>query len=164
VENNASDTLMFKQHDAINMLEQSELEAARLYDMFSRWFPELASFWVARAREEREHAGIIHSFGKNLQSNTCDLGGHEFKIVEIKHWLKKIRNNLDYMKKLDHYDHDLSAAYSLAVELEEGLLEHHLFGVDSCGSDDLKSMLKRLRADTAVHLEMFKKGYQQVQV
>ncbi|MFA6035110.1 MAG: hypothetical protein WC889_19590 [Myxococcota bacterium] len=157
MENKSSDSLMSEQHNVINMLEQSELEVARMYEMFAKWFPEQVNFWMARAREERDHAGIIRTFGRKLQTDGCDMGGHEFKVVEIRHWLKKIQN---YMRNFDGQDHNLGVAYSLAVEMEQGLLEHHLFGVDACGSAELRAMLDKLQADTVTHLEIFEKQLQ----
>ena len=64
------------------------------------------------------------------------------------------------MRNFDEQNHELGTAYSLAAEMEQGLLEHHLFEADACVSGELRAMLDKLQSDTATHIEVFQKELQ----
>jgi len=156
---NTAESLSLKQLSAIEMLELNELEIARMYKTFGRYFPDQKQFWKAREDEEIGHASLIHTFGKSIQAIGWGMSGHEFNIIEIKYSVRKVQN---YLRNFDETNIDLRTVLERAVETEQDLLEHHLFDVDDAGLPELRTLIEKLKTDTTRHMEEFKRGLQRV--
>jgi hypothetical protein len=139
--------------EVVSMLEKNELEIARLYDIFAGRFPEHGEFWKARAADERAHAGVIGKILGRVRDGGLDLKNREFKAVEIKYCLKKVKNQVDFCESNEV---SLISAFQRAAETERDMLERHLFETVTDDPPELVECLTKLRLDTETHAEAFR--------
>lgn len=68
-----------KQIEIIELLAEHEKEISRLYQEYTRKFPEQKDFWSKIAREEIEHASWIFKLRSKIKKARCILKRKDLK-------------------------------------------------------------------------------------
>ena len=140
--------------DIVTMLALQEEAVAALYSVFAVKLPDMREFWNKIVGQEKLHARILHAITKLIEQGEAYLDEHKFNITAI-------QTNVNYIQKCSH---DASAkgitdikALSIALDIENGLMEKEYFRVIK--SDDLKIQrdLKAVEDQTEQHRADLKK-------
>lgn len=143
-----------QQNEAMEMLARHEEAIADLYDTYARKFPEFKSFWQDLSAEETQHASWIRQLIWRIE----DGSGH---INKAKFQAEAIDSSLDYIAELSNQaektDFAVKNAFTLALNIEEAMLEKKYFEAFEGDSPQIKQLLLRLAEATQNHAETIRK-------
>jgi hypothetical protein len=143
--------------DALELLREHERALSRLYRTYAECFAGQSEFWLRLAAEEDEHAEWLGSLRLRLEDGESARLADRFPVAAIEH-------SLVYVNKLIANAHTsgitLLRALSVALDLEEALLESRYFEVCECDSPELKHMLEKLTQSTHAHLAAIRNAWQ----
>ncbi|MBM4446162.1 MAG: hypothetical protein FJ023_02255 [Chloroflexi bacterium] len=139
-----------KGSDIIEMLAKNEEAVARLYRAYADRFPEYKDFWAGLAVDEVDHASELRRL--------CEIAGRRglypsegrFNTTAISVFSSYLERESEpnRVKALS-----LINALSVAVYIEESIIEHKFFDVFETDSVELRHVLLNLAAETKKHLE-----------
>jgi len=143
-------SLRDKGSDIIEMLAKNEGAVAQLYSAYADRFLEDKNFWSGLAAEEIDHAGELRKL--------CEIAGKgDLHISEGRFNITAISTFSSYLEKESEPDRvkasSLINALSVAVHIEESMIEHKFFDVFETDSVELRHVLLNLAAETKRHLE-----------
>ena len=131
----------------IERLAEFEQTVGKLYKIYAEKFPEHKAFWSDLVLEEENHANLINKI-TSIFEKTAHFDEGRFKISTL-------RNTLDYVKKeIDialNEKMSLINALSVALSLEEGIIESAFYTVIKEDSIELKNLLQQIEAETKQH-------------
>jgi len=139
-----------KGSDIIEMLAKNEEAVSQLYSAYADRFPEYRDFWSDLAVEEIDHANELRKL--------CGIAGEgSLHIREGRFNTTAIGNFSSYVKRESEPDRVKSSslinALSVALSIEESMIEHKFFDVFEADSVEIRHVLLKLAADTRSHLE-----------
>jgi hypothetical protein len=144
--------------DLLAALQAHEEVIGRFYQVCAGRFADDAPFWSALAAEEAKHAGWL----EQLRSQRKDFP--EIVIVE-RFSVEAIRHSIDYINKLieraAHGDFERINALSLAMKLEEALIEGRFFEIIEGDPQQVHTVYDMLQADTQRHLQTIRHAFQE---
>ena len=140
-----------------DLLEESielELNAGRLYQIYSEFFTEDRGFWHRMSMEEMNHASLLKSarnflaVGKFPPSMLCpDPGPIRDASALIKEKIAQYRDKRPSRPE----------AYRFALELETSAAEQHMQDImHDTGDDKVLEIFKKLAGDDLDHAERIK--------
>ncbi|MCI0498881.1 MAG: hypothetical protein L0Y36_04265, partial [Planctomycetales bacterium] len=136
--------------DLLAALQAHEEVIGRFYQVCAGRFSDDAPFWSALAAEEARHAGWL----ERLRGQLKDFP--EIVIVE-RFSVEAIRHSIDYVNKLieraGHSEFERINALSLAMKLEEALIEGRFFEVIEGEPEEVRTIYAMLQADTQRHFQ-----------
>jgi len=139
-----------KDRKIIEMLANNEEAISRLYSAYSDRFPEYKGFWSGLAADEIDHAGELRRL-----CEIADRGG--LHIREGRFNTTAISTFSSYVKRESAPDRikasSLINALSVAVHIEESIIENKFFEVFETDSVKFKQVLLNLADETRRHLE-----------
>ena len=110
-----------KKPDALlNCLKEHELVISELYHVFSRRFLDHTAFWKKLSQDEQKHAACLDNLRLQVRENPDIVIIERFSTDAIEFSIQYVKKLID---RADHPDFTLIEALSLAVKLEEALLE-----------------------------------------
>lgn len=135
----------------LKVLSEHERAIARLYQAYSVRFDEFAVFWAGLAHEELKHAACLSEVRTLLREDS------EIVIVE-RFSMDAVRFSIRYVNALTERaaepDFELINALSLAMKLEEALLEKNFFEVLSGDGQEVREALEFLSNETERHFQV----------
>ncbi len=146
------------QNKVIQELIEHELALKELYEVYAEKFPENKDFWNKIAAEELGHATWI----RRLES---DISQGKTLFKEDRFNTQLIQTSTDYVNSqiasaLQH-DLELINALSVAVDIEQVMLENKFFEVFEVDSIELKQIMQSLQKATEEHLQRVRKHWEE---
>jgi hypothetical protein len=141
----------------LGALADHERAISRLYRAYSSRFNDHAELWVGLAEEELKHAACLNKLRTLLQEDTGIVVVERFSVDAIQFSINYIDGLIE---RASQPDFTFISALSLAITLEEALLEKNFFEVFSGDSQDVREALGFLAKETERHFKVLLKNQQ----
>jgi rubrerythrin len=145
-----------KREPIIYLLEKNELRVSNLYQIYSRKISGHKDFWAKLSEEELGHADYIHNCYGNSKpefaENNFTRDAVKYVVDFVKDEIKNTQN-----KKISHFD-----AISVALRIEQSILEKKYFDFFNPKNHELKEMMKKINRETERHVQMLKKEFRKL--
>ena len=138
----------------IRYLVEIENLANELYTFFAQKFPEESEFWLAIAREEKDHAAIIHMLGAGVAEGQTSFDDRAFTLEEIEAAVEWARDKVVGAKQGNI---NMEEALSLSFEFEKNLLDRSFFEVFVPETKSVKDFISGVVEATKRHRDSLKK-------
>jgi len=138
--------------ETVELMAQNEDLTGSLYDIFAEKFTVSGHFWRKLAKEERGHAQILRWMASRIVENNGACEG-VFSIEAARFLHKYLLKNIDQAK---NQDIALVFALSIALDLENSLLEKDYFKVVDADSQEFKRSILKLVDDTKRHEKLIR--------
>lgn len=139
-----------KDRKIIDMMANNEEAVSRLYSAYADRFPDYKGFWSELAVDEIEHATELRKLCELAESGGLFISEGRFNPVAIANFSK-------YLEKEAEPDRvkasSLINALSVAVYIEESIIERKFFEIFETDSARCKQILSDLADETAKHFE-----------
>ena len=145
-----------KDPDALlKVLSEHERAIARLYQAYSAKFDEHEVFWADLAQAELKHAACLNELRMLLETDSAMVIVERFSVDAV-------RFSINYVNELTarsaEPDFELLNALSLAMKLEEALLEKNFFEVLTGDGQEIREALEFLARETEHHFQLLRKA------
>jgi hypothetical protein len=138
-----------KQKEIISLLAENEEAVSNLYRLYAEKFPYYRDFWLKLAKEELEHADLIRTlFLYSKRQQDIFIRDIMFNTGAIK-WVINYTKNVIQEAKIKEYD--IVHALSLALDIENSLVEKKLFQLFEGDDPKLQNTLKYLEKSSESH-------------
>ncbi len=136
--------------EAIEAMAKNEEAISRLYQVYSEKFPKQKAFWSSLAADETAHADWIRSLQTKVKEGAVFLARDRFKIQPVRGLSSYLEREL-----ISAREPGMSPinALSVAVYIEESMIEQRYFEVFPGDNQELKRILTDLTTATKSHLE-----------
>lgn len=143
---------MIKQQidELIQPLIKYELSIATLYETFASVLPESKNTWMAFADEERLHAQWINGLYTHLKNGKISPEQTKFTVQSVKTAIYYIETQV---AKAQKEKIDLKQALTIAVNIENSLLESAIFRVFKLNIPEAQKIRLRLIEATKSHID-----------
>jgi rubrerythrin len=140
-------------------LMENETAIGRLYELFSRTFPQDAELWTSLAQDEHRHAMWIRHALETVTPEQRQKNLLSIRVQAIETMLQYVasiagRCRLGELTRL--------TALALARDLENSLIESKLLGTLSSGAARLAAVEKTLVEQTAEHRKKLAEAFERV--
>jgi len=132
----------------IDILAQNEEDIGILYRAYSEKFPDHVDFWKELAQEEAEHASWIRKLAAKAQAGTIIVKENRFNTVAIRTFSKYLEQEHARLKMSPV---SLVNALSVAMYIEDSIIEHNYFEVFEGDDFEFKKTLLDLASATNEH-------------
>ena len=133
--------------EVIQKLIDHELALSRLYEAYSRRFPEIG-LWSELTEAEKHHARWLEALTRKVREGSVYFGKRTFNV-------QAIETSIDYLdrerEKAGTRETTLVKALSTAASIEKAILERGWLESLEADSPALKEVLDRLLEDTRIH-------------
>ena len=142
-----------KDIEIVEMLAKNEEAVAQLYSAYADRFPEYKDFWSGLAVEEIDHAAELRKLCEIAVKGGLYITEGRFNTTAISTFSSYLEKESEpnRVKELS-----LINALSIAVYIEESIIEHKFFDVFQTDSVELKQILLNLAAETKRHLKQLR--------
>ena len=140
-------------NEIFNLLVHQEEMISELYDIFSKQFPEHASFWKELSLAETRHAELLNKFRESSIQEQTVFDEGKITITTLNAYLVRLNEVLDKAKKGEF---TIQTALSCAVDYESSLVEKKVFSLFDSPDDKVKKVLEILQEETEMHVEYIK--------
>lgn len=141
------------QNQIFDLLVHQEEMISELYDIFSKQFPEHASFWKELSLAETRHAELLSKFRESTTKEQITFDEGKITITTLNAYLVRLNEVLDKAKKGQF---TIQTALSCAVDYESSLVEKKIFSLFDSPDDRVKKVLGILQEETEKHVEYIK--------
>jgi rubrerythrin len=138
-----------KQLTVLNKLAELEESVGRLYEAYAEVFPDYRQFWSALVDEERQHAVWLRELHVYVVQGSATFSENRFNTVAIQAFINYL--NDEYGKVMSR-ERALINAISIALYIEESLIECEYYEVFAGDSPELKKILINLASATKNHI------------
>lgn len=140
----------------LKVMQQHEQMLANLYHAYAEKFEVYTDLWNELSQAELKHVRCLEMLQSLLAENP------DIRIVQ-RFSLDAINSSIRYVNELiersTHPEFELINAFSLAMKLEEALLEKKYFEVLEGDSQEVKDTLQLLSDETGQHFRMLEKAF-----
>jgi hypothetical protein len=136
--------------EALDMLREHEKAIGRLYVTYAHRFPQDCDFWLGLSQEEDQHAQWIELLHSKIEEELSGLIVNRFPTVAISHSISYINRLIESANRPSLTPVN---ALSVALDIEQALLENRYFEVFESDSAEIKRVLELLSQGTKAHLE-----------
>jgi len=140
--------------DLLIVMVKHEETIGELYGLFARKFPEHERLWSDLSRQEMEHADWIRRLYAKTEDGSVSVCKERFDIGEA-------QTSLNYVRVLmanARQPISLSRAFSMAMEIENSLLEKKFYEVFEGDSEELKRAFELLVLEIQQHIAKIQKA------
>ncbi len=138
----------------LGLMGAHESAMADLYRKFAKRFPEQRELFDLLVSEEIEHARLVTGFINQVKTTDVCVDLDRFSSYDILSSLDQLRREMQQADEVS-----LFQALSIAVNLEELLVEKQFFQVLNGDSEELSCLLEKLAADTAAHRDRLRQAW-----
>ncbi|MBN1817423.1 MAG: hypothetical protein JW828_08680 [Sedimentisphaerales bacterium] len=142
----------------VQILREHELLIARLYKVYAERFSQLCSFWRELSAEEISHANWLGSLQSKIENGSESILMERFPIAAVQTSLQYVRKQMD---RVNDPEFSLLNALSIAMHLEEALIENKYFEVLPEDGEKMREVLTLLARGTQTHLQKVRQAVQQ---
>ena len=135
---------------SLEMLAKNEERVGQLYIVYAETFPEMREFWSGLADDEKTHAMWIRVLEDMTHEGKLSFNSERLKSTTILKFSSNIEKEIDKTSKTRL---SLIDALSVAISIEENLIESKYFEALETDSTDIKRILKDLDAATKEHAQ-----------
>jgi hypothetical protein len=135
----------------LEAMQQHELMIAKLYQAYAERIEDYADFWEELAQAELRHVRCLKHLQSQLEENPDIIIVQRFSLEAINSSIRYINNLID---RTTFPEFEPINAFSLAMKLEEALLEKKYFEVLEGDSNEVKETLKILFNETEQHFQI----------
>lgn len=142
----------------LEMLAVNEELIGQLYKSYADRLPKLKEFWTELVGEEAQHAAWLRKLGSEAVSGSINVNEKRFSKEAVQSFQKYLNGELSRRR-----DGGISPvnALSIALGIEESIIEHRYYEVFESDSSELKRTLFDLEAATREHAVRVKKIWSQ---
>ena len=145
-----------KDPDALlKVLSEHERVIAQLYQAYSARFDDSAVFWAGLAQEELKHAACLNKLRTLLKEDSAIVIVERFSIDAVRFSINYVN---ELIERATQPDFKLLNALSLAMKLEEALLERNFFEVLSGDGQEIREALEFLASETEHHFQILQQA------
>ena len=141
-------TPLEKQLIVLDKLAELEESVGRLYEAYVALFPDYRQFWAGLVDEEKQHAVWVRELRVLVEKGTAKFTEDRFNIFAIQAYINYLKEELEKAT-----ERTLVNALSIALYIEESLMERKYFEVINGDSEELKQTLHNLANATQTHIE-----------
>jgi rubrerythrin len=136
--------------EVIEAMAKNEEAVSHLYQTYAEKFPSQKAFWSGLAADETSHAGWIRGLQSKIREGSLAVNRDRFKIQPVRGFSAYLERELTNAK-----DPRMSPinALSVAVYIEESMIEQRYFEVFAADAPDMTRILTDLATATKSHLE-----------
>jgi rubrerythrin len=134
--------------DLLEMLIRHELVIKQLYEIFAALFAQRQALWQSLAQDEQQHAERLGTLRSDAALGKWLLHGSQLKPQAITSSIRYVEGQI---KRAQEGTISLLEALSIAKDLESALLEKHFPKLSNSASQEFRSILLDLAADTERH-------------
>lgn len=138
-------------------LQKHEMIIGQLYGAYARRFPEYARFWENLSGEEVKHAACLNSLRTQMKNDPDIVIAERFSKDAIEFSIRYVK---ELIERCGQPDFKIINALSLAMKLEEALLEKNYFEVLAGDTEDVRGVLEILAHETERHFQTLKKAFE----
>ncbi len=131
-----------------NMLIEYELSIAKLYNECAEKFTELREFWKDLAKEEVGHSDTIKDVLAQVDGRSAVLNQRRFNARPLENSLEYVNEITDRVKDNNI---DLLGILSLALDLEQSIIESKFYELFAGRSRDFNTWMKQVRDESRKH-------------
>jgi len=128
-----------------------------LYRLYAAKLPDSASLFESLAAAERDHARSLADFAEGVKTGLVHINPERFSA-------EAVLSSLDYIKErmaeANSSEVPLVEALSVALDLEEALIEKRYYEVAEGDAAEVKSVLQRLCQETAAHVAQVRRAWE----
>jgi hypothetical protein len=139
----------------LEAMQQHELMIAKLYNAYADRFEAYADFWKELSQAELKHAQVLEQLSNALGENPDIIIVQRFSIDAINSSIHYVNELIERAK---HPEFEPINAFSLAMKLEEALLEKKYFEIMAGDSYEIKETLSFLLHETEQHYQILKQA------
>ena len=139
----------------IEMMSMNEEGIRKLYEAYAEKFPDYRDFWSGLAKEEAEHALWISRLASRGKEGSILINEKRFNTAAIRTFSSYIDREITNAKSLPM---SVVSALSVALYIEESIIEHNYFEVFEGDSVEFKKTLSDLASATKKHHDRIKEA------
>jgi len=136
--------------DEVEALARHEEAIAGLYSQFAEAFPDYLDFWNRMAKDEIDHAAWVREYRKLVEQGKSEVNRGRFRVKAIETSIRYING---YGQQARRNELSILNAVSLAVDIENALIDRKFLEIYETDDEDLKSVLNALIEATKSHRE-----------
>ncbi|MCK5758058.1 MAG: hypothetical protein KAH14_03120 [Clostridiales bacterium] len=129
-------------------LIECELTISKLYSTSAEHFPELSDFWNGLAQEEIGHANTIEDLLSQVDGRMLKLNKKRFNIRPLEISIEHAEN---IISRIEFGELDLIGVLSLALDIEQSVIESKYYEIFEGGSREYSDRLKQVRNESRGH-------------
>jgi rubrerythrin len=143
------------QVEIIGLMAAHESAVAELYRAYGSRLPEHKELFEGLAAEEVGHARQIARFADKVRAGSVHVDAGRFSSESILASLDHIRGR---MEEAEETELSFAGALSVAIDLEDALIERRYFEIFEDDTPELKELLRSLEAETEEHRQRLGKA------
>jgi rubrerythrin len=132
----------------LDLLEEQENQASRLYAIYAIRFPEQRDLWERMSRDEVNHARWINGIRKAVDRGEAVVNPDVLRIEEVRKLAKILADQIARTEQAVLLPAD---AIRAAAEIEGSMLEESFPRVFESKREKIRKLLTRLQDETARH-------------
>jgi rubrerythrin len=136
--------------DVIEAMAKNEEAISHLYQAYADRFPTQKSFWSPLAAEETSHAGWLRSLLAKMREGSLSINRDRFKLQPVRAFTGYLERELATAREPGMAPIN---ALSVALYIEESIIEQRYFEVFAADAPELKRILADLATATKGHLD-----------
>ncbi|MFC2022573.1 hypothetical protein ACFLTL_00205 [Chloroflexota bacterium] len=135
--------------NVLDMLAANEVSIGQLYNEYANMFPEYSDFWDKLAKEEYNHARWLTEVSRKAVEGSLHIDERRFTKEAVESYRKYLQGECE---KARREGISLLQALSIALNIEESLIESKYFEVLEADPTELRRILSDLEIATKEHM------------
>ena len=136
--------------EVVEAMARNEEAIGRLYQEYATRFPAQKDFWSALASEEATHAAWIRGLQARMKDGTVSISKDRFKLQPVRAFSSYLEREMASAREPGMSPIN---ALSVALYIEESVIEQRYFEAAAADSPETKRVLADLADSTRAHLE-----------
>lgn len=148
---------MTEEHDSLLIIElliRNEESVSELYLAYAYKYKECSEFWSGLALEEKGHADCIRELVNKVKEGGMHIEPGRFNKEAIESFTKYVKGESERARKEQM---PLITALSIALSVEQSMIERKFFEIFDTDSAELKLVLHDLTSSTNEHIKRVEK-------
>ena len=141
----------------IGLLAAHEAAMGELYRLYAAKLPDSADLFQSLAAAERDHARSLTGLADEVKQGSVRIDPERFSAEAVLNSLDFIRERI---AEANSSGVSLVEALSVALDLEEALIEKRYYEVVETDAAEVKRLLQRLCEETAAHLAQVRRAWE----
>jgi rubrerythrin len=143
----------------LELLAGNEEEISDLYKLYAGIMPQYKDLWLELSNEETDHAVWIRDFIRGIKKGTLFINEKRFPAEAFQTYREYLQES---MKEAVSGAVDDIRAFTVALYIEQSLIDLNFWEVLDAGSEDFNKVALRLQNATKGHIEKIKKYWLKV--
>ena len=141
------------QSELLEQLISQEEMISRLYEIFSKQFPQHASFWKELSLAEVRHAKLLKQLQEAVKKEQVIFDSGNITTKTLSFYLTRLE---EVLQKAKAGEFTLQTALVCAVDYESSLVEKKIFSLFDSPHTKTIEVLNILQSETEEHVEFIK--------